>query len=440
MQPTHDELKAAGVQAIPRATGDSYRVRWGPANKRQSATFTDPAAALAFAATVRPQTAEIASPPGVEARRGKRRTAVRVRWGPANARRSATFHDPADAKAFRDVIKVKAHDGTLAELNAGLMSLTAFMEDTWWPWAQHHYDERSQRKYESLWRNHIQPALGHYPLRTLTPGLVEDFATAMANANVGPAARRDALALLQRMLNRAVLRGERTSNPVPFVKKPPAKRQRAIVALAPERVETIRGWLEVRERFGSAVLVSLLAYAGLRPEEALALVWGNVRERTLLIDLKNVDGNLIDGQKVTGKPPRTIDLLESLAHDLRGWRLRQGRPASNTLVIARADGEPWREHDYRNWRRRVFQPAAHAAGASKKPYDLRHSYASLRIHEGHMDIAVLARQMGHSVATLLDKYTHILHELGDGPRLDANTAIWRARGRDAATSAEGNLG
>jgi integrase len=31
-------------------------------------------------------------------------------------------------------------------------------------------------------------------------------------------------------------------------------------------------------------LVSVFAYAGLRPGKALALTWGDVRERTLLIE------------------------------------------------------------------------------------------------------------------------------------------------------------
>jgi len=56
-----------------------------------------------------------------------------------------------------------------------------------------------------------------------------------------------------------------------------------------------------------AALVCLLAYAGPRPQEVLALEWRQVRERTLLFEQKNVDGEIVVGQK-TGRPPRTTPL------------------------------------------------------------------------------------------------------------------------------------
>jgi len=43
----------------------------------------------------------------------------------------------------------------------------------------------------------------------------------------------------------------------------------------------------------SAVLVRLMAYTGLRPQEALALHWYAVRKATLLVELANADGHSI---------------------------------------------------------------------------------------------------------------------------------------------------
>jgi hypothetical protein len=94
------------------------------------------------------------------------------------------------------------------------------------------------------------------------------------------------------------------------------------------------------------MLVSLLAYEGLRPEEALALEERHAGRTTLLIEQKNIDGEIV-------------------------------------VLIPRSDGEPWREHDYRNWRRRVFRPAVVAACLPiTRPYDLWHACASLLIHAG----------------------------------------------------------
>jgi integrase len=56
----------------------------------------------------------------------------------------------------------------------------------------------------------------------------------------------------------------------------------------------------------------------------------------------------------------------------------------------------WRDHDWRNWRRRVFDPLAHSVGMpSMRPYDLRHAFCSLLIHEGQTVVEV-ARQAGHA--------------------------------------------
>lgn len=54
-------------------------------------------------------------------------------------------------------------------------------------------------------------------------------------------------------------------------------------------------------------------------------------------------------------------------------------------MFGRADGGPWRDTDYRNWRKRTFAPAA---GPGLRPYDLRHSFVSLLIHEGQSIVEV----------------------------------------------------
>ena len=61
-------------------------------------------------------------------------------------------------------------------------------------------------------------------------------------------------------------------------------------------------------------MISVLAYAGLRPQEAPALTRGHVRWRTLLIEQAVADGEL-KGQK-TGEPPPPVTLLSPLKQDL----------------------------------------------------------------------------------------------------------------------------
>jgi hypothetical protein len=61
------------------------------------------------------------------------------------------------------------------------------------------------------------------------------------------------------------------------------------------------------------------------------------------------------------------------------------------------------------------------------PYDLRHSFASLLIHEGNHSIMQISEWMGHSAATLLTHYAHLIADLPGGPSLSDENAIKTAR-------------
>jgi len=82
---------------------------------------------------------------------------------------------------------------------------------------------------------------------------------------------------------------------------------------------------------------------------------------------------------------------------------------------------------YQPWRRRAFRRAVRAAGIEHStPYALRHSFASLLLHEGRSVIYV-ARQLGHDARLTLSRYGHVIDELDEQPRIDAETAIQEAR-------------
>jgi integrase len=60
------------------------------------------------------------------------------------------------------------------------------------------------------------------------------------------------------------------------------------------------------------------------------------------------------------------------------------------------------------------------------PYALRHSFASLLLHEGRSVIYV-ARQLGHDARLTLTRYGHVIDELDEQPRIGAEEAIQAAR-------------
>ena len=112
--------------------------------------------------------------------------------------------------------------------------------------------------------------------------------------------------------------------------------------------------------------------------------------------------------------------------------MQSGRPADRALIFPAANGGAWKESAYQSWRRRAFARATAAGGLEHaRPYDLRHSFASLLLHEGRSVIYV-ARQLGHGANLTLSTYGHVIDELDDAPRQDAEAAIVAARSSSAA--------
>jgi integrase len=146
-----------------------------------------------------------------------------------------------------------------------------------------------------------------------------------------------------------------------------------------------------------------------------------VREKTLLIQRAL---SLGEDEDTKTQHHRTVRLLAPLREDLDEWC----RWASQgDLVFPAYGGAPSTLAAYQSWRRRSFDRAAAAAEASHAtPYTLRHSFASLLLHEGRSVIYV-ARQLGHDARLTLSRYGHVIDELEDQPRVDAEQAIKDAR-------------
>lgn len=337
-----------------------------------------------------------------------------VRWWEGGKHPSRIFERRKDAEAFELDLKRRRQLGPLAPgVLDSKMTLAQFVQDEWWPrYAIPNLKPSTRRRYLEVWGTYLLPRLGDQQLRQITAMMVEDLRDQLAKAKLGPASQRKALLLLQAIMRRAVVRGLIPANPVSDVDKPKAPPPARPQPLPPVTVEAIRGRLRHRD----ATLVSVLAYAGLRPEEATGARWGDLADRTLHVQAGK-----------TGQA-RVVDLLAPLAQDLAAWRLASGRPGARALVFPTHDGDEWKRHDWQNWRRRVYQPAAVAAGVTgdMRPYRLRGSFVSLLLWSGE-DLVYVADQAGHSVATLARHYAGVLAELRGQPRVPAADAIRAAR-------------
>ena len=366
--------------------------------------------------------------------RRSREIVWRVRWREHGRNRARTFSSRRDALDFDAERRRARRAGTLALLDAGAESLDDYVTGTW---AHAHAPllaPKTRRDYASYYDRYVSPRLGDVPLRELTPDVIARLQAELLAGGLGHEGTRKTIhVVLKGMLTHAVRSGLILANPARAVRMARAPLRDEVRPLAPETVERMRSVLLTRSehriaagatglpRAGlnvrDATIVSVLAYAGLRPQELRRLQWGNVRERTLVV-----------GAPKTGHR-RSIRLLDHLAADLRAWRSASRRSQPQQPVFPAEDGSEWTAEGFNKWRDRVFAVTMRAIGLDHaRPYDLRHSFASLLLHEGRSVIYV-ARQLGHGADLTLGTYGHTIDELDDAPRISADDAIAAARAK-----------
>lgn len=373
------------------------------------------------------------------------------RWREGAVKRQRTFERKGDRDLFRDRRRRAERlgralsDELLIEQD---ITLAAWVEQWWARHAVPNLESQTRTNYKQQWGKWIKPRLGSYELRGLTSRVInEQLVAKMRAAGAGEPTVRRCLALLQSILRLAVTEQRITSNPVDLIEKPSGLPDGGLDPIAPAVVETMRrAALGRRGPLGTfdAFIIAVLAYAGLRPQELLALMWEDVLDDLdkLFVARKNVDGELFpylkSGRKRRNRRHRRVDLFEPLAADFRAHRMSSGRRTG--LVIARPDGAPWRKHDWDNWRERVWQPLAVNIGLGRylkrpnkpalyqgpPPYDLRASFVSLLVWEGRTMIEV-AGQAGHSVDVCETYYARIFEGYDPTKRTSAEQAIRAAR-------------
>jgi integrase len=315
----------------------------------------------------------------------------RVRWRQGDRYRSQTFDRKGDAVTFAAEIRRRQQPGTLAALDSGRISLAEYVINTWGPAYWSNLARKTQLHYEQLLNKHVLPELGPLELRAITPETIARWQADRVAAGHGRVAIRHSFDLLGSILQRAFESGQVQTNPARAVRKAPRPRRAEVRPLAPATIERMRAASNPRD----ATLISVLAYAGLRPGEALALQWRDIRDQTILVERAVSLGEEKDTKTAAH---RTVRLLQPLASDLREWRLRSGRPAGKALVFPSATGTPWSLAAYQSWRRRAFRRALDGAEVEHaRPYE----YADV----GVMPMSV-RRGCSERFSVLEDRHNH----------------------------------
>lgn len=328
-----------------------------------------------------------------------------VRWREGATNKSRTLNK-SDGFREKDAVALKAeinrrHRLGAVDLGHAEQKIEDFILTDWWPAHQRNLAPSTRETQYRYLTQRIVPRFKGYRLCDINVPAVKTWDNELAAEGVGAPTRIKLLACLSSIFTEAQVLGKVDGNPVLPIKKPSQSRKRVIHPLPPEAVEKLRAQLPPER----ATFISVLAYAGARPEEALKLRWNDIEDTHLILSSDKT------------KRDRSVRLLEPLRDDLRAFKGSGHR-------IGRVFD--WGPTSYKNWSRkdRGFGIAAQAAGLDATPYDLRHSFVSLLLAEGR-DLYYVAQQLGHSLQTCNNNYVHLEH-LGEKP-VPAEERIYAAR-------------
>ena len=285
---------------------------------------------------------------------------------------------------------------------------------------------RTWQDYRYHVEENIKPGIGAVALQDLKPREVDQWLQSLRERGLGNRTVEYAQAVLRRALQFAVEWEILERNPA-AARFRAAKRKRMAGSSA-NRIRFLdpdeaRKFLDVIRGSRHEALYTLAITTGLRPEELYGLRWKDVDVEARRLTVNQVMSKtrrrkgesmerFLFGPPKTEKSRRTIDFPEFVAHVLREERLR----SAQTCAVA---GSAWKEHglvfpseigtpiEERNLLRR-FQAICQANGLPKlRVYDLRHTHASLLIHEG-VHPKKISERLGHSSITLtMDTYGHL---------------------------------
>ncbi|MGH7867237.1 MAG: site-specific integrase, partial [Candidatus Dormibacteraceae bacterium] len=316
-------------------------------------------------------------------------------------------------------------------LEAHKLTVAEFMAK-WLKSVQNKVSWNTYRIYEQQARTHIVPDLGHVKLRELTPLVVEQVESQWlqaGNRRTGGPLDPQTVQHMHRMLHAAMGRAVKwrllSANPIDGVEPPHVPRKEAGFLTAEESERVVMTL--VNNPYELPILVGL--YCGLRPAEYLALRWRDLdflrRELHVVQNVHRVrQDEMIEymgrqlwgfrfGPAKTHRSKRPVSIPDVVVKLLQDWAPKQsiqkqrsgGAWVDLDLIFTDARGYP---HNHDRVRRAFYKVLKQAEIRQVVLYALRHTMATLVLHETK-DVKLVATRLGHANETMvLRTYGHLL--------------------------------
>jgi integrase len=260
--------------------------------------------------------------------------------------------------------------------------------------------------------------IGRLPLAKITAMRIQQLYAEMMARPLSPLTIRRLHTVLNQALKQAVRWRMLAHNPAADTDLPANRTAKVIRAMTLEQAQAFLV-ATLGDRWGCVLRFAVRT--GMRPEEYFALQWSDIDFDQAVARISKVvvhpkgGGWKFEEPKTAGSR-RTVALDPVDLEELRTHRTQQ-------LQERLLAGDRWKtDHDFvftnelggpmhmRNLAKRSFKPALKKAQLSDKfrPYDLRHTCATLLLLSGE-NVKVVSERLGHaSVSITLDTYSHVL--------------------------------
>jgi integrase len=292
------------------------------------------------------------------------------------------------------------------------LTFATYMQ-SWLEHKRHEVRWQTWRRYEQLFRTHIEPAIGSVKINSLRPNQLRELYSSKLAEGLAVETVRHLHKVIRAALNQAEREDLVVKNVCRQV-RPPRKQRYEINPLSPNEARRLR---ETLRGHPDEALHVLALSTGMRQGEILGLRWrdcnldsGYISVNRSLVFVRN-DWHLEETK--TSSSRRRIHLALDAIETLRTHLLSQ-------LEKRLALGAAWHDNDLvfptgigtakrgRSLVTRSFRPLLEAAGLRRiRFHDLRHTAATLLLGAG-VHPKIVSEMLGHSTVQLtLDTYSHV---------------------------------
>jgi len=288
--------------------------------------------------------------------------------------------------------------------------------------------DKSLDGYEREIRLRINPTFADTKLRDLTTPMANEWARKLVKTETSYSVLK-AIKIARSIFAKAIQDDLIIKNPFDSISEDYTHKSKAMNPLEDYELEM---FLISAEQDPFYAYWYLLAHTGIRRGEGLALTWNDIdlTNKTISIN-KTLNEKMVLSSPKTEESDRVLNISDDLVEVLENQRIKTLEMSlnehyeDNNLAFPNVIG---RYMSATNLIKRNFAFILKRAGLKDRTiHDLRHTFASLYIHETK-DIAGCSKFLGHSKKSItLDYYTKYLPKVGESPATVISEIVKKAK-------------